>query len=363
MIDLKKKTKLTAALLAAVLAFSAFVSCAPKKDEPSGHVTIPSNTAGPGTAQPTDVPATDIPEETPALTQTAETDVPSPTDPPESEVPTEEVTDAPTATPAPATPTPAPSTNPPATNPPSGNTVPLGSSSKPARFTMPTDLYGLSEYACEQWFSDAVFIGDSITLGWQNYNNKMLETNSSFFGNTHFLCSGSYGVGHAFDPISEDSLHPRYQGEQHFVWDSVSMMGANKVFILLGMNDISIYGVDGTASRYQDLIANIISHRPGVQIYVISNMYMYRGSEREKLNNRNIYLLNQRLVRMCNEHGYEFVNIASHLIDENGFVPDQYSSDHYVHQTYAAYAVWAQILRSVAARHIQGIPPIVFSLP
>jgi|GEM_PF-266859 Lysophospholipase L1 and related esterases len=360
---MKTKTKLTAVLLAAVLAFSVLVSCTPKNDDHSGQVTIPSDTSAPASERPTDAPGSEMPETTPDATEPAQSDAPATDGPAETESPTPEATEAPTATPVPATATPAPATNSPSSNPPSGDTVSIGSSSKPARFTMPTDLYGVSEYNCEQWFSDAVFIGDSISLGWQNYNNKMLESNPSFFGNTHFLCSGSYGVGHAFDPISEDSLHPRYQGEQHFVWDSVSMMGANKVFILLGMNDISIYGVDGTASRYSDLITNIIEHRPGVQIFVISNMYMYRGSEREKLNNRNIYLLNQRLVQMCNENGYEFVNIASHLIDEDGFVPDQYSSDHYVHQTYAAYAVWAQILRSVAARHIQGIPPIVFSLP
>ena len=34
-------------------------------------------------------------------------------------------------------------------------------------------------------------------LGWKNYNNRMLEKNPEFFGNTRFLCEGSYGVGHA----------------------------------------------------------------------------------------------------------------------------------------------------------------------
>ena len=75
------------------------------------------------------------------------------------------------------------------------------------------------------------------------------------------------------------------------------------------------------------------------------------------------YLYNQRLVQICARKGCEFVNIASHLIDEDGFVPDEYSSDHYVHQTYKAYAVWADVLRSLAARHLKGLPPVTFSLP
>ena len=81
--------------------------------------------------------------------------------------------------------------------------VSLGSETAPARNTMPTETYGLSNAECESWFSDAVFIGDSITIGWKDYNNRMLEKNPEFFGNTRFFCEGSYGVGHALEPISD----------------------------------------------------------------------------------------------------------------------------------------------------------------
>ena len=67
--------------------------------------------------------------------------------------------------------------------------VSLGSETAPARNTMPTETYGLSNTECESWFSDAVFIGDSITIGWKDYNNRMLEKNPEFFGNTRFFCA------------------------------------------------------------------------------------------------------------------------------------------------------------------------------
>ena len=225
---------------------------------------------------------------------------------------------------------------------------------------MPTETYGLSNTECESWFSDAVFIGDSITIGWKNYNNRMLEKNPEFFGNTRFLCEGSYGVGHALEPISDSSLHPVYGGEQCYIWDAVKKMGAKKVFILFGLNDISIWGVQGTADNYAEVISNIRRESPETEIYVISAMYMFKGSEREKLNNKNIYALNKLLAEMCRENGYEFVNIASNLIDEGGFLPKEYCSDNYVHQTYSAYAVWADVLRSLAARHITGQGRLVF---
>ena len=119
--------------------------------------------------------------------------------------------------------------------------------------TMPLDLYGVSEAEAEAWFADAVFVGDSIMLGWKNYNNSNLSSNPDFFGPTHFLCEGSYGAGHALEPVSSTSLHPLYQGEQHLLWESIQMMGAKKVFICFGLNDVAIYGVEGTANNFRTL--------------------------------------------------------------------------------------------------------------
>lgn len=307
-----------------------------------------------------EVPAYSAPPDAGSTHGADETEAPSGTEPASlpTEVPTEAPNEVPTEAPT-AVPTAVPDTEPPVPY----NYVSIGTASKPARFTMPTDLYGVSQANCEAWFSDAVFCGDSITISWKTYNRQKLENDPNFFGQTHFLCEGSYGVIHAFDPISDSSLHPMYAGEQHYLWDSIAMMGANKVFLLFGLNDIAIVGVDGTAERFDQLTDRIKELSPNASIFVISTMYMYKGSEKTKLNNRNLYLLNQRLVQMCNRKGYEFINIASHLIDEEGFVPDVYSSDHYVHQSDAAYDVWADVLRSVAARHLKGIGPIVFTLP
>ena len=251
------------------------------------------------------------------------------------------------------TPVPVPAT------PGASGKVSFETNGKPTRFTMPTDLYGLSEKMTESWFSDAAFVGDSITIGWKNYNNLMLD----FFGQTRFFCEGGYGVGHALDPISDTSIHPVFAGEQHLVWDILNMTEAKKVFLLLGMNDLTLFGVNGTAEKYEQVIDEIRAHVPGIQIYVISAMYMYRGSERDKLNNANIFEFNKKLVDICSKKGIEFINIASHLIDEDGFLTDEYCSDKYVHQTYKAYAVWGNILRSLAARHLKAMPPVEFELP
>lgn len=272
------------------------------------------------------------PTETPAPISTEEaTQIPLVT-----EAPTEEPTEAPTETPAGPTPEP---------GLPAGQVLYLN--------TMPLDLYGVSEAEAEAWFADAVFVGDSIMLGWKNYNNAQLASNPAFFGPTHFLCEGSYGAGHALEPVSDKSLHPLYQGQQRLLWDSIKLMGAKKVFICFGLNDVAIYGVEGTANNFRTLCDNIIKESNDAQIYIISSMYLIDDSNMKALTNENLRKLNGLLRGLCDEKGYEFIDIASHLVGPDGYLKPEYCSDNYVHQTMEAYKVWAQILRSVAARDIK----------
>ncbi len=279
----------------------------------------------------------DIPypaDETPA----AQTDEPVSTDPAVTDEPTQEPTQQPEVTPGP---TPLPQL-------PAGQVLWLN--------TMPLDLYGVSEADAEAWFADAVFVGDSIMLGWKNYNNKHLESNAAFFGPTHFLCEGSYGAGHALEPVSANSLHPLYQGQQRLLWESIQMMGAKKVFICFGLNDVAIYGVEGTANNFKTLCDNIKNTVPDAKIYIVSSMYLMDDSHQKKLTNENLRSLNGLLREMCDERGYGFVDIASHLVGPDGYLKREYCSDPDsnapCHHTYAAYDIWAQILRSVAARDI-----------
>ncbi|MBQ1521122.1 MAG: hypothetical protein IIZ56_06545 [Clostridia bacterium] len=272
-----------------------------------------------------------------------QTQAPADTDAPQDTLAPEQ-TQAPAETAAPVDPnlTPEPTAVPPL---PEGQVLWLN--------TMPLDLYGVPASEAEAWFSDAVFVGDSIMLGWKNFNNAMLGTNPDFFGQTRFLCEGSYGAGHALEPVSDKSLHPLYRGEQHLLWDSIQMMGAKKAFICFGLNDVAIYGVDGTAENFRKLCDKIIENSPDVKIYIISSMYLIDDSNMKALTNKNLRALNDKLRALCAEKGYGFVDIGSHLVGEDGYLKAEYCSDNYVHQTNAAYKVWADILRSLAAHNIK----------
>lgn len=106
-----------------------------------------------------------------------------------------------------------------------------------------------AEAEVDAYFDNAVFVGDSIMLGFRNYAMKRQDT---FPGRPQFLAAGSFSVNNALWPVDDKSVHPVYRGEQHQIWESIAMMGSKRVFLMLGMNDLNINGVEGTCKNMKN---------------------------------------------------------------------------------------------------------------
>ena len=89
------------------------------------------------------------------------------------------------------------------------------------------------------YFDDAVFVGDSITLKLYHYVKDMRNQGTPCLGSAKFLTAGSLGSGNALWPVSKESVHPSYQGEKMRIEKAIELMGARKVYIMLGMNDVN----------------------------------------------------------------------------------------------------------------------------
>lgn len=175
------------------------------------------------------------------------------------------------------------------------------------------------------YFDDAVFVGDSVSLGLSYY-----EAAADVLGKAQFLTAGSLGSGNALQPVSEQSVHPRYNGQKMKVEKAVAACGARKVYIMLGMNDIGAYGVEKSAANFRTLCKKILQEAPFVKIYVESvTPRVNQGSETDnaKLNNKNITKYNEALAAICAEENWYFVNVAETMFDGSGYLKRAYCSD------------------------------------
>ena len=209
------------------------------------------------------------------------------------------------------------------------------------------ELLPPTEDEIANYFQGAYVTGDSVAYGFQLYANRQ-KANSAILQNLGFLTRGSFSAHNAFMAISKKSVHPTYQGAQHHIWDSLQLVGAKHVFMFFGLNDLNIGGVDSTVDYYVRLINQIRAVNPDIAFTIISTTPMYQGSEKGKLTNANIDALNARMQALCTENGWGYLDIASHLKAANGTLAAQYCSDHYVHETNAAYAIWLQCFHDYA---------------
>lgn len=221
----------------------------------------------------------------------------------------------------------------------------------------PEELIALAGQGEWSWFDDAVMIGDSVTLKLKNFVAQQRHDDPGYFGGGQFLSSGSLGSGNALWEVSDKSVHPSYQGEKLLLEQSIPMTGAKKVYLMLGINDIAVYGLEGSVENYRTLLSQIKTAAPEVEFYIQSATPICEGAEVGALTNENLKVYNQMLLEMCQELGLHFVDVASVLRDENGYLPREYCSDPDgmgIHLTDAACRLWLGYLLEDAALRQEG---------
>lgn len=209
----------------------------------------------------------------------------------------------------------------------------------------------VKEEDIDAYFANSVFVGDSIMLGFRNYSMKQKE---SFLNNIKFLAAGSFSASNALWDVTKKSVHPVYKGKKCHIWESIADMGADKVFICLGMNDLNVYGLEGTIENYKKLVANIKEKSPNAEIHIISMTYTLKDAGKGKLKNNIIRDFNVMLQDMAKENGWGYLDMATPLADENGDLLPGYCSDGFIHQSRNAYGVWTTVIRDYAKTYING---------
>lgn len=189
------------------------------------------------------------------------------------------------------------------------------------------------------FFGESAFIGDSVTLKLRNYNMA-----NGALGNTTFLCQGSYSVAHAVN----NTMMLNYQGSETTPQDALKACGAKRVFILLGMNDIALHGIEKTIENWGVLISNIRSTCPGIEVYIQSGTPIYLSGEIGSLNNANMDKYNVQLKAFAEANDCTYIDVNTPFKNSSGGLAGAYCSDEYVHFTDAACDLWVQILTEYA---------------
>lgn len=218
---------------------------------------------------------------------------------------------------------------------------------KPGR-TFPTLIRRNTYKTGKEFFDDAVFVGDSVSLGLRNYVANERNKGNECLGKAQFLVAGSMGYGNTLGAIgSANSIHPKYQGKEVLIEDGVQLIGAKKVFIMLGLNDFCAYSVDTGMKNAENLIGRILEKNPDVKIYIQSVTPVVKTKEHGKFTNQSIDAFNAALNNLCRQNGWTYIDVASSLKGTDNCFRDEYCSDkdvQGVHMSYSGCKVWIDLL-------------------
>ncbi len=351
----KSITKILSVLLATVFLISMLTACVQTDDDiPDGGITG-DNLQGSNVAETPDAGEQEILPDTPSLPlDSTETDI--------TEDPHEEVTEGMEQTPDGEESIPPqdtgsveePSVSEPESGEPSMEDEPADSQLEEVKelprdkFDLPLPEAPLSEELLSlclaptetvgyDYFDNAVFLGDSVTLGLRNYTTKKRKTDAMFLSNAGFIAVGSYGVYEALKTPSDTTIHALYGGVQTQPQDILASMGAETVFICLGLNDVGLFSMKEHLIHYATLILRIEMACPGIKIVILSTTPLTVEGERKHLYNQKIDVYNRAVIELAKEYNCYYADISSVLKDDEGYLADELSSDNYCHLEDEAY--------------------------
>ena len=234
--------------------------------------------------------------------------------------------------------------------------MPLAPELEPLNPTQPPasgGVLGLPEGARvdDSYFDDAMFVGDSVSLKLEMYVREQRQgLEPDLLGKAKFFCAGSLGSGNLQSEIDEKSVHPSLKGQKMMLEDAVVSAKAKRVYIMLGMNDLAVYGIEGSVKNMMKLIRKVLDKSPNVQIFVQSATPRVAGKDQKTLNNENLKKYDELLYETILDSGLNgvyFVDVASVMRGEDGTLPMDYCSDpdgQGIHFSSKACRIWIDYL-------------------
>ncbi len=195
------------------------------------------------------------------------------------------------------------------------------------------------EKVSDDFFTDAVFIGDSRTVGLSMHSGLK----AIYYGYTGLNISSvdtQYFIKSTDENGNEIDLTVMQALEHNTDY--------SKVYISLGLNELGWNSSEIFAQVYSNVVSRIKELRPDVQIYVQGIIPMTEQASNtnyKDTGNPRIREFNALLEKMCEEQQVYYLDLYSYFADENDALPADAAKDG-VHFSREYYIKWADYLRT-----------------
>lgn len=183
----------------------------------------------------------------------------------------------------------------------------------------------------ESYFDDAVFLGDSRTVGLRAFGSF---ANSDYFAKTG-ISVNSFFMYPALDEETGLTLTQTLSYKQY-----------KKIYIMIGVNDAALVPLENFEDQFFDAIREIQLLQPNAIIYVQSILGVTKNKElgdSYHYNNERVLERNALLKSKCDGEKLVYLDVFSVFSDAEGYLNPFNSSDG-LHLNSSDYNIWCDYL-------------------
>ena len=214
---------------------------------------------------------------------------------------------------------------------------------------LPSSAERLSQNQLISYYKGSVFIGDSITAQLLVYVRERQKDDPKFFEGVKFMTAQSYSLYTASRKnLLSGAANLKYQGSEMPMCRILQKMNPPRALILLGVNDYIGETIEkgvGYCERILDLCADFA---PDTEI-IFQSLTPVTTSFCRKKDYRTLWdQYNEALKAMCDERGAAYIDIATRLKNEDGYLDKNFSNDGKYHLNPKGLQMWIDALLDYA---------------
>ena len=187
------------------------------------------------------------------------------------------------------------------------------------------------ETVTKEYFDDALFIGDSRTVGLSEYSDL---SNSTFYAD----------VGLTIYDIFNKKV-AELEGSKVTIPEALKVKHFKKIYIMLGINELGRGTTQTFVDEYKKVITKLKELQPDTLIFVegIMNVSKEKSDKDPIFNNTNIKEKNDNIALLADNEKIFYIDVNEAITDKTGNLPSKYTFD-YIHLKAAYYQLWTEFL-------------------
>lgn len=190
----------------------------------------------------------------------------------------------------------------------------------------------------DDYFADAVFIGDSRTVGMFEYGG--LEEISTFYASTGLT------VYKLFDSaiVTVPGQKKKITVEQALQENSF-----RKIYLMIGINEMGTGTVETFAAKYKEVVDHLLELQPDAILYIqgIMKVTTERSNQGDYITNEGIEARNEAIAELADEERIFYLDVNPVICDETGGMVEDYTFDG-VHLKAQYIELWKDFLKQHA---------------